>query len=202
MTSAVRGVTIDPLLFTHYYLPSTRVMKVFGWLVSIVLALILAGFIFVYFSPDYDMRLVRSESMKPAINMGDMVITGPLAGPLSGEVSPGAIVTYQRGEELVTHRVLSVDGDTLLTKGDAVEDPDPWAVTLSNVRGVYLFRIPYIGYVSNFVGTKFGWFLAIIIPALLLVGLLIKDIIKEAWRSPEKVSHSYKKEVVPRDEWD
>ena len=175
-------------------------MKIFGWAVSIVLALVIASFIFVYFSPHYDICLVRSESMKPAINMGDMVITGPPGGLLSGEVKPGAIVTYQWGEELVTHRVLSVDGDALVTKGDAVEDPDPWPVSLSDVKGVYLFKIPYIGYVSNFVGTKFGWFLVIILPATALVALLIRDIFKELGRKPEKVIQ--KKGVMPRDEWD
>jgi len=171
-------------------------MKVFSWFVSIILALVIAGFVFVYFSPDYDIRLVRSESMKPAINMGDMVITGPVGG----DVQAGTIVTYERGAELVTHRVLSVDGETLVTKGDAVEDADPWPVTLSDIKGVYLFKIPYMGYVSNFVRTKVGWFLVIIIPATALVALLIRSIYKELRRNSEKVTQQ--KEVMPRDGWD
>jgi signal peptidase len=175
-------------------------MKIFSWLISITLAVIVAGFLFLYFSPDYNMRLVRSESMKPAINMGDMAITGPLGGPLSGEVKTGSIITYQRGEELITHRVLSVDGDALVTKGDAVEDPDPWSVSLSDIQGVYLFKIPYVGYLADFISTKFGWFLVIILPATALVALLARDIFKEIRRNSEKVTK--KKEVMPRDGWD
>jgi len=155
-------------------------MKVFLWLVSIVLGLVVAGLTFLYFSPGYDLRLVRSESMKPAINMGDLIITGPLNGPINGEIKPGTIVTYEYSKELITHRVQSIDGTTLVTKGDAVEDTDSWSVTLSDVRGVYLFRIPYVGYVTSFVQTKLGWFLAIIIPGALLVGWLAKDIVKAA----------------------
>ena len=155
-------------------------MKVFLWLVSIVLGLVVAGLTFLYFSPGYDLRLVRSESMKPAINMGDLIITGPLNGPINGEIKPGTIVTYEYSKELITHRVQSIDGKTLVTKGDAVEDTDSWSVTLSDVRGVYLFRIPYVGYVTSFVQTKLGWFLAIIIPGALLVGWLAKDIVKAA----------------------
>lgn len=155
-------------------------MKVLSRLVTILLVLIIGGLIFSYLSPDYNIYLVRSESMKPAVNMGDMVITGPLGGPLNGEVKPGAIITYERGKGLVTHRVLSIDGETLITKGDAVEDPDSWQVTLSDVKGVYLFKIPYVGYVPNFVRTKLGWFLTIIFPASLLVASLVKDIVKEA----------------------
>jgi len=112
--------------------------------------------------------------------MGDLVITGPLNGPINGEIKPGTIVTYEYSKELITHRVQSIDGKTLVTKGDAVEDTDSWSVTLSDVRGVYLFRIPYVGYVTSFVQTKLGWFLAIIIPGALLVGWLAKDIVKAA----------------------
>jgi signal peptidase len=184
-------------------------MKVLSWLVTIVLALIIAGFAFLYFSPDYNMRLVRSESMVPAINMGDMIITGPPGD----NIQPGTIITYHRGEELVTHRVVSVQGDTLIAQGDAVEDPDPWPVSLSDIEGVYIFKIPYIGYIANFISTKLGWFLVIILPAAALVAFLVWDIFKELGRRKEserslaKVKHrpekaAPKKEVMPRDQWD
>ncbi len=163
-----------------------RTIKIFSWLVTAVLVLVVAGLAFVYFSPDYDLRLVRSESMRPAVNMGDLLITGPVNGPINGEVKPGMIVTYQHSKELITHRVQSIDGTTLVTKGDAVEDPDSWPVTLSDVKGIYLFKIPYVGYVTSFVQTKFGWFLAIIIPAALLVVWLVKDILKAAFSDTEK----------------
>ena len=155
-------------------------MKVFSWLISAALVIVVAGFAFIYFSPGYSLYLVRSESMKPAINMGDLIITGPLEGPINGEVKPGTIVTYEHEKKNITHRVQSMDGKTLVTKGDAAEDPDPWSVTLSDVSGVYLFKIPYVGYLTHFIHTKLGWFLTIIIPAALLVCWLAKDIVKEA----------------------
>ena len=155
-------------------------MKTFSWVVSIILALVVAGLGFVYLSPDYNMYLVRSESMKPAINMGDMIITGPVAGPLNGQVNQGVVVTYEHGNELVTHRVVSVSGDSLVTKGDAVEDPDPSPITISSVSGIYLFKIPHAGYLSDFMQTKVGWFSMIIIPAMLLVAFIVKGIVKEA----------------------
>jgi signal peptidase len=156
-------------------------MKTFSWIVSIIMGIALAGLALLYFVPGYNLYLVRSESMRPAINMGDLIITGPMDGLINGEVKPGTIVTYETSKELVTHRVQSVDGEALVTKGDAVEDADPWPVTLSDVRGVYLFKIPMVGYLTSFVQTKLGWFLTIIIPAALLVGWLAKDILKEAF---------------------
>ena len=174
--------------------------KAFIRFATVLLILIIAGFAFVHFSPDYNIYRVRSESMKPVINMGDMVITGPPNGPLNGEVKPGSIVTYQRAEELITHRVISVDGETLVTKGDAVEDPDARPVNLSNVAGVYLFKIPYLGYVSNYIRTRVGWLLVIVIPASVLVGFLIRSIRRELRNRADKVVRE--KEVMPGEQLD
>lgn len=134
--------------------------------------------------------------MKPAVNMGDAVITGPIGNPIRGEIKPGIIVTYQHGPVLITHRVLSIDGDTLITKGDAAEDPDQSPISLSSVSGIYLFRIPGLGYVSNFIQTRRGWFVAVIIPAAVLVGFLAQSMRKELRKRSEKVKRE--KEVMLR----
>ncbi|MDD4876831.1 MAG: signal peptidase I [Dehalococcoidales bacterium] len=156
-------------------------MKILSRSILVMLCIILIGLGIIFISPDYNLYMVRSESMTPTVNMGDLIITGPMNGPINGEVNPGTIVTYEHNQELITHRVQSVDGTTLVTKGDAVEGADPWPVAVSNVRGVYLFKIPYIGYMTSFVQTKVGWFISIIVPAALLVMWLVKDIVKEAF---------------------
>src|SRR3990172_391000 len=143
-----------------------------------VLVLLIAVLGLLHFSPDYGIYVVKNGSMTPAIRTGDIIITGPA----SGEIRPGSIITYQRDKELVTHRVQSIDGDEIVTRGDALEEADPWQVTVSDVRGIYLFKIPYIGYLPYLARTKLGWFLLILLPAAVLVGLLVKDIIKEAFK--------------------
>lgn len=158
-----------------------RKMKIFNRIVLAILVLILGGLAFIYFMPDYNLYLVRSESMTPYIKMGDLIITGPMNGPINGEVKEGTIITYEFSDDLVTHRVQSIEGNILVTKGDAVEDPDPWEVTFEDVRGVFLFKIPSVGYVTNFIQTKTGWFVTIIIPGALLTLWLVKDIVKEAF---------------------
>ena len=155
-------------------------MKMLNSTIIAILLLTVAGLAFIYFVPGYSLYLVRSESMRPALNLGDLIITGPPNELSNGEIGTGTIITYEYQSELVTHRVQSVEGQTLVTKGDAVEDPDPWTVSMSDIRGIYLFKVPYVGYVTSFVQSKLGWFLAIIIPAMCLVLWLIKDIVKEA----------------------
>ena len=156
-------------------------MKILSRVIIAMLVFILVGLGFLYFVPGYNMYLVRSESMKPAINMGDLIISGPVGGPVSNDIAPGTIVTYEYHDELITHRIEGIDGTTLITRGDAIDNPDPWQVTISDVRGVYLFKVPYVGYLTNFIQTKTGWFITIIIPGALLVLWLVKDIIKEAF---------------------
>jgi signal peptidase I len=115
--------------------------------------------------------------MVPTFRMGDVIITRPI----TDNIEPGMIVMYQHGDETISHRVLSVNGDTLVMKGDTLDKPDPWQVTVSSARGVYLFKIPYIGYAVSFMKTKLGWFLSIIIPAAVIVGGFILSILKETY---------------------
>jgi len=143
---------------------------------------------FFYFSDDYDAYTVLSDSMQPAINSGDLVLVGSPNHLFADKIEPGSIVTYRHNEALVTHRVVSVTGDTLVTKGDAMEDPDPWPVSrLSDVEGCYISYIPYVGKLNMFIRTKTGWFFTIILPAIFLLALIIKEIIKEAFKDDRKI---------------
>ena len=145
----------------------------------VVLGLVVAfaGVIaFVTLSPDYEAQVVRSESMEPTLNMGDVVIIGPV----KGQLKPGTIVSYERNDDLIIHRVIEVDGRYLQTKGDAVEDPDPWEVSLADVRGVFVFKVPYLGFLTSFVRTSVGWGVLVILPAVLLIGYFIRDMLKRS----------------------
>ena len=118
--------------------------------------------------------------MKPTLNMGDLIITGPSNGPFGAKITSGTIVTYETGQSLVSHRVVSINNNVLVTKGDAVKVTDSQQVEMSQVKGVYILKIPKLGYLSAFIRTKLGWFVLIILPAAVLLGLIIKEIIKEA----------------------
>jgi signal peptidase len=136
---------------------------------------------YIYFSDDYSVYIVKSDSMRPVFSSGDLVVIGKAGLPFVSDIAPGRIVSFQRNGELVTHRVVSIEGDTVRTRGDAQEDIDPWPVSrFFDIKGCYIFHIPYVGLVSAFLKTRLGWFVCVILPALCLIGLLIRDIVREA----------------------
>ncbi len=154
-------------------------MKIFTWIITVILGLLIAGLAVVYFSPKYDMFLVRSESMTPTINMGDLIVIGPPDGLFGSGIGPGTIITYGSGNELITHRVVAQQGISYITKGDALEEPDSTPVIISQVVGSYIFKVPKLGYLVNFMHTKIGWYVVVIVPAIIFLGLIFKEIVKE-----------------------
>jgi len=154
-------------------------VKIFTWIISILLGLVIAGLAFIYFSPKYDMYLVKSESMTPTINMGDLILIGPPDGLFSNGIGPGTIITFRYGNELVTHRIVSLQDGSYITKGDATEEPDSTPVESSQIVGTYIFKVPKLGYLVDFMHTKIGWYVVVIVPAIIFLGLIFKEIVKE-----------------------
>lgn len=98
-----------------------------------------------FLSSGYNIYLVSSQSMKPTINIGDMIVSSPVDNLLNKELRPGTIITFEHSKELIAHRIVSIERESLTTKGDAVKDPDPWLTSPTEVQGIYLFKIPHAG---------------------------------------------------------
>ncbi len=160
---------------------SRYLLKLLKIVASTALIVFIGIMAFFFISEDYNAFIVLSDSMKPAISSGDLVLVGLPNRPFVDEIKPDSIITYRHNENLVTHRIVTVTADTLVTKGDAMEGPDPWLVSrLDDLEGCYITHIPYVGKFSTFIRTKTGWFLTVILPALFLLALIIKEIVKEA----------------------
>lgn len=124
--------------------------------------------------------IVQSGSMEPSISTGGVVFVEEIpAGQVDERIHEGDVITFFKsgGSATTTHRVVEKHqaGESIrfITKGDANEEPDPEPVYRDDVVGKVVFSIPYIGYVINFSGTIYGWFLLVILPvtALLMDGL-------------------------------
>lgn len=124
---------------------------------------------------------VLTQSMYPSIKAGDIVITYKDDQDL---YNVGDVITFVSNGKLtngtiITHRVIGVsqlnEEYSYQTKGDNNNTEDNSSVPSNNVIGRVVFRIPKAGYIQQFLVTKTGWIVAIVLPCL---GIMIYDIIK------------------------
>ncbi|MDI6631482.1 MAG: signal peptidase I [Bacillota bacterium] len=162
----------------------TVVRKILDWLMNVIVVIAVLLVACVFLAPRYgiNMHPVLSGSMEPALKVGGVVITRLIK---VGEVKKGDVISYKIDEQRITHRVIEVnkaDGKiNFQTKGDANEEPDPYAVIpkTEKVPKVVLY-IPYFGFLAGFLKHKTNFFLLIGIPAACLVALYLWDIWREA----------------------
>jgi signal peptidase len=116
---------------------------------------------------------VRSGSMTPAIETGDVVVTKSIS-PLAARV--GDVVTFVDPEgtgKLFSHRVQSVraaGGEVaFVTRGDANTSTERWRVPADGSIGRVAYRIPKIGYGLSWIDSGPARLALIAIPALLLL---------------------------------
>jgi signal peptidase len=135
---------------------------------------------------------VLSGSMEPTIRTGDVIIVRPMAmGELAKE---GDVITFRAKEEkniLITHRVVGLiraneKPVAYVTKGDNNETEDLTPVPIDQVIGTYEWRVPFFGYIANFMRKPFGILLFVIVPGLLFVGGELKRI----WHALEEAEDS------------
>ena len=91
-------------------------------------------------------RVIMSGSMEPRIHVGDIVVTRTLP---AASLHEGQVVTVSDPDHpgrTRTHRVLGREaGGVLVLKGDANRDADSTRVSVDDVRGVGVVRVPYVG---------------------------------------------------------
>ena len=94
--------------------------------------------------------VVLSGSMEPTLHVNDLLVVRR-----ADQYNVGDIVVYQSGYELIVHRVIAADGDTLVTRGDANNAADP-PIDVSAVKGVVAARVPVLGTVVSALKTPTG----------------------------------------------
>jgi len=153
--------------------------KIASYVFLALISIPIIGLLYLVLSHDYMVLIVRSESMEPTFDMGDVIVLRAYEG---GEIEPGKIIAFEKDGHTITHRVFSNQGGVITTKGDAVEDVDQWAVQGGEVKGTYLFKIPYLGYMAKFFRSKAGALVLIVSASLMLIGLFLRESFN-LWRS-------------------
>jgi signal peptidase len=112
---------------------------------------------------------VIGKSMEPTITQNDVIVVSP------SDYKVGDVIAYRHEVEgkqyLFAHRVIKIHGDTIETKGDALEKPDEYVVKKSDVVGKVLFKIPMLGAFIRFAASTAGYVIFILIPSITLIAI-------------------------------
>lgn len=135
-------------------------MKILKKIMFSLFLLILLLYLFVIISPKIikgfypfgiKTAVVITGSMEPTLNINDFVI---MKKPKNIKIND--IISYKliNSENEVLHRVIRINNDEIVTKGDAnnIEDKP---IKLNQVTGVYIGKIKYLGNIISFIQKPF-----------------------------------------------
>ena len=113
----------------------------------------------------YKPAIVISGSMEPTIGTGSFI----LIDKKDKDVDVGDIIAYKHQDMQVSHRIVEITEDGYITKGDANDNVDFYAVDPDNLIGTAKFTIPKIGYILDWTASAQGIILLTTICVMLLL---------------------------------
>jgi len=170
-----------------------KLFKILQYIFFVIIVIIALGVIapLLPIPGNYQILVVQSGSMSPAIKMGSMVIVKPAESYAVNDV----ITFGEMGKDKtpITHRIHDIrvqEGESIyITKGDANDSPDQREISGNKVIGKVLFDISYLGYAVDTAKKPWGFVALIIIPAL----LIISDEIRKIWKEITNLKKSKQK---------
>lgn len=115
--------------------------------------------------------VIVSGSMIPEIQIGDVVIVNETT-----DVKENDIIAFRNHSTVIVHRIIKtmdIDGEVMYqTKGDNNNIADVELVRESNIEGVYVGKIPYIGKILMFLYNN----LAVVVVVVIVI-LIIKNFV-------------------------
>ena len=109
----------------------------------------------------YNYKTVLTGSMEPAIPVGSIVITKEQS---SYEIED--IISFQEKGSVITHRIISIDRERYITKGDANNVADTEKVQQKQILGKVILTIPLLGYLVMWLMSPVG-----IISLFMIIGI-------------------------------
>ncbi|WP_050637368.1 signal peptidase I [Candidatus Stoquefichus sp. SB1] len=99
----------------------------------------------------YNYKTVLTGSMEPVIPVGSIVITKEQS---SYEMED--IISFQEEGSVITHRIISIDRERYITKGDANNVADTEEVQQKQILGKVILTIPLLGYLVMWLMSPVG----------------------------------------------
>lgn len=109
-----------------------------------------------YLDTPYPLAAITSGSMWPVLQEGDLIF---IQGVAKKDIHEGDIIVWRNPNGFTIHRVLKLNEDTLVTKGDAnftEDDPVKYEDIVGKTYQVFGkdARIPYLGMISVYANQR------------------------------------------------
>ena len=104
---------------------------------------------------------VGSGSMIPYLEINDIVITKK-----TNEYEENDVITFKEEDQYITHRIVQINGETIITKGDANNTNDK-PIKKGVIVGRIILKITGLGFIIYLFSNPIAWIL------LFVIGLII-----------------------------
>lgn len=136
----------------------------------------------------HQMYFIRTGSMSPYLEPGDIIISKKYDGGELIAGKDGDVVTYYGDvngtTQFITHRVIKVNGDNVITQGDDNNVADS-PITKNEIEAVMVYKTVVIDKIYKVISTTWGFWLLIFTPIALLIVAEIVSLVKELKKEKE-----------------
>jgi signal peptidase I len=172
-----------------------KTLSKIGYYILITGIVVLGGLLVVSALPipgNYEIKIVLSGSMEPAIKTGSIVVVKP-----ADVYEIGDVITFGKDTKRdvpTTHRIVEARFESgkarFITKGDANDNVDGKETREDEVIGKVLFSVPFVGFLLDLARKPLGFAFLIGVPAVAIVS----DELWKVWKEIGKIKKRKKDE--------
>lgn len=104
----------------------------------------------------YSAYIITTDSMKPTLNVSDVVIIKKVNAKT---LKKDDVITFKKESKIITHRIIIKNEDEYTTKGDNNNVEDSFIVKESDILGMKIFKIPFLGKIVKIINNVFYIFI-------------------------------------------
>ena len=133
----------------------SKIFKIITDILLILLIIVLAGYFVLRVMGIIAIYKVETGSMEDGIHAGDYILIVD-----KKTYHKGDIVTYSKGDYFVTHRIVKIDGNSVITKGDANNTNDA-AIKINAIVGKVIYNGGWLNFIIEFKFAIVGFMIGI-----------------------------------------
>lgn len=133
-----------------------------------------------FFINGYSSAVILSGSMEPTLSIDDLVII-----KTKKKYEPGDIVVFESDNKLIVHRIVKINDEYAVTRGDA-NNVDDDKIEVSKIKGYVVSHFSGVGKLIRFIKSPYG---TRIIVFLLFIAFAINKLHQKI-KDSEKINYN------------